>query len=138
MAYRISRVDYYYTTVEDEPGAACAVLSRMAELGVSLVAFAALPLGPARTQLTLFPEDDESMRRLATNAGMTLDGPHPAILLQGNDELGALVDVHAKLAEAGINIYASTGVTDGCGDYGYIVYVRAEEIDQALIALQTE
>mgnify|MGYP000025312388 CR=1 FL=1 len=36
-------------------------------------------------------------------------------------ELGALVDVHEKLARANINIYASSGVADGRGSYGYVM-----------------
>jgi hypothetical protein len=43
--------------------------------------------------------------------------------------------VHEKLYEAGVDVYASTGVTDGRGSYGYIVYVRPEEYEQAAQAL---
>jgi hypothetical protein len=135
MAYEVRRIDYFYTTIEVESGAAGAVLSRLEELGVNLVAFAALPLGPTRTQLTLFPDDDASMEHVASDAGMTLDGPHPAILVQGDDELGALGAVHAKLAAANVNVYASTGVADGQGHYGYVIYVRPEEIDRAMSSL---
>ena len=45
MAYRIRRVEYYYTTVEDQPGEAYKLLSRLASLGVNLLAFTAV-LGP--------------------------------------------------------------------------------------------
>ena len=136
MAYRIRQIHYFYTTIEDAPGSAGKVLSQVAELGVNLVAFAALPLGPTRTQLTLFPNEDANMERVARDAGMTLDGPHPAILVQGDDELGALASVHRKLADAGVSVFASTGVADGRGAYGYVVYVRSEEIDQAMAALE--
>ncbi|MBT8484752.1 MAG: hypothetical protein HKO59_06635 [Phycisphaerales bacterium] len=135
MAHRIRQVDYYYTTIEDAPGSSFEVLSRLAELGVNLIAIAALPLGPTRTQLTVFPEDDAHMERTAGAAGMTLDGPHPALLVQGDDELGALVGVHERLASAGINVYSSIGVTDGKGDYGYVVYLRPDEVDRALKTL---
>jgi hypothetical protein len=33
-----------------------------------------------------------------------LDAPHPAILVQGDDGLGALVRIHAKLYEANVNV----------------------------------
>jgi hypothetical protein len=33
--------------------------------------------------------------------------------------------VHAKLYEAKVNVYVSSGVADGRGGYGYVIYVRA-------------
>jgi hypothetical protein len=137
MTYRIQRVSYFYATIEDEPGAACAVLTPLAELGVNLVALNAVPLGPTRTQLSLFPQDDASMEKVAGDAGMKLDGPHPAILVQGDDEIGALASVHQKLGAAKVNVFASTCVANGEGAFGYVVYVRPKEIDRALAALQT-
>jgi len=136
MPYRLRKFDDNYTTVEEEPGAACEVLTRLADVGVSLVAFTALPMGPTRTQLTLFPDDDASMEKVASDAGMPLDGPHPAILVQGDDELGALAGIHERLGRMNINVYASTGVTDGRGEFGYIICVRPDKIDQAPAALE--
>lgn len=136
MAYRIRRVEYYYTTVEDQPGEAYKLLSAMASLGVSLLAFTAIPVGPIRTQLTLFPEESARLENAAGGAGMTLDGPHPAILVQGDDELGALVDVHQRLFQSRVNVYASTAVTDGKGAYGYILYIRAEDYPRAVAVLE--
>ena len=68
-------------------------------------------------------------------ARLELDGPHPALLLQGDDELGALVDAHEKLYRASVNVYASTGVSDGAGKYGYVIYVREEDCERATKAL---
>ena len=132
MAFTIRRVDYFYTTIADEPGAAYSLLNELAELGINLLAFAAVPMGPQHTQLTLFPEETS---KLESVAGLTLQGPHPALLVQGDDELGALAGLHAKLAEANVNVFASSGVTDGKGSFGYVVYVRPEEHDRAVSAL---
>ncbi len=71
----------------------------------------------------------------AKKAAIPLDGPHPALLVQGDDRLGAFADIHVKLYKAKVNVYASSGVTDGRGSYGYILYVRPEEFDQAARAL---
>ncbi len=136
MAYRIRRVEYYYTTVEDQPGEAYKLLSRLASLGVNLLAFTAIPVGPIRTQMTLFPEESARLETAASGAGMTLDGPHPALLVQGDDELGALVEVHQQLFQSRVNVYASTAVTDGKGSYGYVLYIRAEDYPRALAALE--
>ena len=135
MPSTIRRADYFYVTVTDRPGEAYKLLSTLAELGISLFAFTAVPIGPNQTQLALFPEDPLKMQDAATKAGLTLNGPHPALLVQGDDELGALAGVHARLYEAGINVYASSGVTDGKGSYGYVVYVRPEEYEAAASTL---
>ena len=136
MAFTVRRADYYHAMLEDRPGEGYQLLTRLAEVGVNLLAFTAVPVGPARTQLTLFPDDPHGLEAAARNAGLVLDGPHRAFLVQGDDELGALAGVHQKLADAGVNVYASTGVTDGRGSYGYVLYVRPDEYAQAAGALE--
>lgn len=135
MAYAIRRVDYFNTTVRDQPGEAYRLLSQLAELGLSLVAFTAVPVGPTHTQLTLFPEDAGRMRSAGQRAGMSLDGPHSALLVQGDDRLGALAEIHESLYRANVNIYASSGVTDGRGTFGYLIYVRPEDFERAAGAM---
>jgi len=136
MAFNIKKVDYFYTCVADRPGEAYKVLAMLCEMGINLLAFTAIPTGPTHTQLTLFPEDAHQLSDQAKKAGFTLDGPHPALLVQGDDELGALAEIHEKLYQADVNVYASNGVTDGKGSYGYIIYVRKEDYERAARALQ--
>lgn len=135
MAFHIRRVDYFYTTVKDQPGEAYKILSLLASLGINLLAITAVPFGPMNTQLTIFPEDSGQLRNLAERSGLKLEGPQPAILVQGDDRMGALAEVHSKLYEADVNIYASSGVSDGKGSYGYIIYVRPDDYDRAVAAL---
>jgi predicted amino acid-binding ACT domain protein len=135
MACVVRRVDYFYTTVADQPGKAYALLKTLADLGINLLAFAAVPIGPLYTQLTLFPEDRGKLTREAQSAQLVLDGPHPALMVQGDDELGALAELHVKLARASVNVYASTGVADGKGSFGYVLYVRPEEFEKASASL---
>lgn len=135
MAFTVRRIDYFYTTVKDSPGVGYEVLSRLAELNVNLVAITAVPFGPARTQLTVFPDDSVQMRRVAQQSNIPLEGPHPALVVQGDDEVGALVQIHEKLSDANVHVTASTGVADGRGGYGYIIYVRPDEHQRAAEAL---
>jgi hypothetical protein len=136
MGYHIRRVDYFYATIEDQPGEAYKLLTGLASLGVNLLALTAVPFGPDRTQVALFPEDRGKLVDSAKRAGLVLDGPHRALLVQGDDELGALARVHAKLGQAQVNVYASSGVTDGRGSYGYIIYVRPDDYEKAVKALE--
>jgi hypothetical protein len=135
MALNIRRVEYFYTSVEDQPGEAYKLLSQLADIGVNLLAFTAIPVGPMRTQFTLFPEDSNNLIEAGRKAGFTVDGPNPAILVQGDDELGALTEIHKKLFQVNVNVYASNGVTDGKGSFGYVLYIRPEEMDKAASAL---
>lgn len=131
MSAKIKSVDYYYMTVPDKPGAACHVLFQLAAADVNLLAFSAVPIGPENTQLVLFPENAEALARGAENAGFVLSGPNRAFLIQGDDKLGALVGIHEQLSESGINVYASTGVSDGVGGFGYVMYVKGDQFDDA-------
>jgi hypothetical protein len=135
MAHDIRRVDYFNTTVKDRPGEALRFLSGLRDLGMNLLAFTAIPVGLLQTQLTIFPEDSPRLREEGRKAGFALDGPHPALLVQGDDAPGALIAIHENLYEAGINVYASTGVSSGGGSFGYIIYVRPEEFGRAADAL---
>jgi hypothetical protein len=135
MPFRIQRVDYFYTTVTDQPGQGYELLSQLAELGVNLLAFAAVPVGPTHTQLTLFPEESGRITTEAQRAGLTVEGPHPALLVQGDDKLGALAEIHQKLYAANVNVYSSNGVGDGKGGFGYVLYVRPDEYHRAAEAL---
>jgi hypothetical protein len=137
MAFEIRSVDYFYTTVEDRPGAGYRLLSLLAEAGVDLLALNAVPVGPNRTQLALFPERPAELQRLQHD-GMQLDGPHSALLVRGEDVLGALSSIHEQLAEAGVNVYAASGVTGGDRRFGYIIYVRPGDVDAAVRALGGE
>ena len=136
MAFTIRPVEYHYLTVRDELGAAYRVLSQLAERGVNLLAFTAVPSGPALAQFALFPEDPRKLAAEARAAAMTLDGPYHALLVQGDDELGALANVHERLFGAGVDVYASAGVTDARGTFGYVVYLREDQVGRAVTALE--
>jgi hypothetical protein len=135
MAFRVRRVAYFYVTLNDQAGEGFRLLSELAKLGVNLLALTGVPIGPQRTQLSVFPEDDGKFSAAAGKAGLAIDGPHPALLVQGDDEPGALAEVHERLRDAEVNVYASHGVTDGRGAFGYVLYVRPDEYQRAVRAL---
>ena len=138
MSVKVSPVQYFYANVTDRPGEAYGFLSTIAGSGVNLLAFNAIPLGWNTTQLVLFPEDAGELVRSAAECGLVLSGPERALLVQGDDELGALVDIHRKLFEASVNVLASNAITEGQGRYGYLIYVRSDSFEKALQALDLE
>jgi len=135
MSYKIRRLNYYYAITQDKPGEAHKILSILADVGVNQLAFNIMQMGPERSQITLFPEDSSLMVNVAKKAGLNLDGPYQVILVQGSDELGALIEVHEKLHDANINIASSTAIADANGSYGYLIYVRPDEYDKATATL---
>ncbi len=135
MTARICRVTYFHVEVEDKPGETYWTLSYLAGSDVNLLAFSAIPTGPTHTHLVLFPENVESLARAAEKTGLVLSDPQHAFLIQGDDKVGALIGIHEKLFNAHINVYASSGVSDGKGGYGYIVYVKAQDFEDAAQAL---
>ena len=136
MSFKIRKVEYFYCSVVDQPGEAYKLLSQFEQGGINLLAFTAIPVGPDRTQLTLFPEIPSKLINSTKNSHLNFDGPHPALLVQGDDELGALADIHQVLFEANVNVYASNGVTDNNGSFGYLLYVRPEDYERAATALK--
>ena len=135
MEQKITSVEYYHTSVKDQPGEAYKFLSQLAGLGINLLAFTAVPAGQGITQLTIFPDDSAQLKHETTKIGLTLDGPHKAFFVQGDDELGALAKIHHKIYGADVNVYSASGVTDGQGSFGYIVYVRSQDFEIAANAL---
>jgi hypothetical protein len=132
MAYTVRRADYFYVPVSGNAEAPSEFLSALASQGINLLAFAAVPMGPHRTELTLFPEDPGRFKLETGRAGLPVDGPHPALLVRGDDEIGTLARVNQALTAAGIAIYAATGVADGRGGFGYVVYLQAGDVDRAV------
>jgi hypothetical protein len=131
MSVSVSRVEYFHTTVRDRPGEAYRLLSELAGAEVNLLAFNAVPVGGAQTQLVLFPERPDMLVRTAERSGLVLTGPHRAFLIRGDDRLGALAELHMKLYDANLNVYASNGVTDGRGGFAYVLYVKTEDYERA-------
>ncbi|MBI3679421.1 MAG: hypothetical protein HY235_03395 [Acidobacteria bacterium] len=137
MPLSVRTVEYFYARVEDKPGKAYELLAKLASEKINLLAFSAIPFGSGRAELTIFPDSSGYLQEAAKELGWTLSGPQHAFLIQGDDRLGAFADIHRQLLDARINIYASTGVTDGHGHYGYVIYVNEADFVAASRALMS-
>ena len=135
MAESLQKVEYYYAVVEDRPGEGRRLLEFLSAHSIDLRAFTAFPLGGGKAQLDFIPEDIDKLKEAASDAGIPLVGPKQAFLIQGDDRTGVLVEYHLRLADAGINVYASNGINDGRGRFGYVLWVRPEDYERAANAL---
>lgn len=131
MSTGIRRVFYVTTLAVDRPGSAYQVLQDLAREEINLLAFSCVPVGPRDVQVTLYPEDIDRLEAAAPRIGLTLTREEQAILVYGDDEVGALVEVHRQLCDAQINVYATHGVSDARGHFGYLIHVRPEDVDRA-------
>jgi hypothetical protein len=107
----------------------------LADEQVNLIAFNAFPVGRERTQLVIYPLNPIWLGTFARHEGLQLQGPHHAFIVQGDDNLGALLSIHQKLCDAEINVSSSNGITDGSGGYRYILHVHPEDYERAKAAL---
>lgn len=135
MATTIRCIDCYVITVPDRPGASYRILQALADHGADLLGVSVVPTTDGGSRITLYPEDDCKLPDAAAQAGLQMDGPYPAVVAQGADKRGALAELHRRLSEAGVNIEMAAAVTDGRGDYGYVVHVAGDEIPAAVRAL---
>jgi hypothetical protein len=136
MSLRLRNVEYFYIRVHDVAEKAYEILAQLASEEVNILAFSAVPYGPNHVELTVFPDRPENFVHVAQNLGWTVTGPQHACLVQGDDHLGTLAEIHQVLVGAGVSIYASSGVTDGSGHFGYVIYFKEEDHQRAAKALE--
>lgn len=130
MAETIQQVQYFYTEVTDKPGEGARLLNMLKEEGVNLLAFTGFPKG-RRAQIDFIPADQAAFRAAAKKARLKLVGPKTGFLIQGDDRVGAVAEILAKLAEAKINVTAVDAVAAGSGRYGAILWVKPRDVKKA-------
>ena len=130
MAETIRRVDYFYVTAPNKPGEGVRMLSTLKEAGISLLAFSGFPSG-RRSQIDFVPEDTAAFRKAARKAGWKLSPRKTGFLIEGKDQLGALLNVVSRLAEVKINVTAATAVCAGQRRYGALLWVKAPDVRKA-------
>ncbi len=135
MATKAKLVEYWYVTVDDQPGSALRVLERLEGAKVNLVAYHAFPVEGGRAQVDIAPQKPEGFLAAAAAAGLVLSERKLAILVSGDDKVGAMHDVLAKLAAAGVNLHAGSATAAGSGRFGMILWPKKGELDKAKAAL---
>ena len=134
MAETIRRVTYFYVTAPNKPGEALRMLSTLKEAGVNLLAFSGFPSG-RRSQIDFVPEDPAAFRKVARKAGWKLSPRKTGFLIEGEEQVGALLNVVSRLADAKINVTAVDAVCAGQGRYGALLWVKAPDVRKAAKAL---
>ena len=131
MTEAVQRGEYYYAIVENKPGVLYRLLDHFQSRGVGFFAFTAFPLADEKSQLDFFPIDAAKFLDMAKEIDLAVIGPKSAFVVQGDDATGALVSYHQRLFDAGINVHAANGVSDGNGGFGYVLWVQPEDYEEA-------
>jgi hypothetical protein len=135
MADSVRKVRYSYVMVPNRPGKGAAVLLRLREAGVNLVAYSGFPAPGGKAQIDLVTDDLAGLRRVAKKSGWRLSALKKGFLFQGDDRVGTVHRHLAKLAKAKVSVVASDAVAAGKGRYGMILWVKAKDYAKAARAL---
>src|SRR5256884_5300966 len=117
MADSIRRVSYYYPPIPDKPGEGARLLETLRSAGVNLLAFHAFP-SARKAQVDFVPSDAALFTAAAKGAKIKLSKPKTAFLIDGDDRVGALAGILARLGAAKINVTAVARVGAGVGGGG--------------------
>jgi hypothetical protein len=134
MADATRLVDYYYTMVPDKPSEGAKILRVLRDARVNLVAFSAFP-SQRKSQADFVPADPAAFVVVAKAAKLKLKGPKKVFLIDGDDRVGALSEVLAKLGAAKVNVTATEAVCSGMGRFGALLWVKPKDLKKAAAAL---
>jgi len=135
MADSVRKVRYSYVMVPNRAGTGAAVLARLREGGVNLLAYSGFPGSGGKAQIDLVTDDLAGLRRVAKKGGWRLSAVKKGFLVQGDDRIGAVQRHLAKLAKAKVSVVAADAVAAGKGRYGMILWVKAKDYVRAARAL---
>jgi hypothetical protein len=135
MPETVRKVDYYYTTVPDQPHEGAGLLDVFKAAGVNFLAIHAFPIAGDQAQVDLVPEEPGTFLAAARNADIELSDPRTAFLIDGEDRIGATADTLGNLGREGINVTATTSIVTG-GRYGTLLWVGPADVEKAATTLR--
>jgi hypothetical protein len=135
MADSVRKVQYAYVMVPNRPGRGAAVLARLRDAAIDLVAYSGFPASRGKAQIDLVTNDVVGLRRAAKKNGWKLSAVKKGFLVQGDDRIGAVHRHLAKLGDARVSVVAADAVAAGRGRYGMILWVKDRDYARAARAL---
>lgn len=118
MADTISKIEYYSIVIPHQCGEGAKLMNAFKEAGVNFIGMWAYPIGEGKAKIDLSAEDNALMKKVARKLKLEVGPKQTAFYIYGKDRKGAVADVLAKLAEAGVNVRALQAGCAGPGRYG--------------------
>ncbi len=138
MADRVRKINYCYAKVSARAGQGAAMLSKLRDARVNLLAFSGFPIGGGKAQLDFVSDDMAGVRRVARKEGLRLSKTKKGFLVQGSDEVGACHRQLKKLADKRINVTAVDALAAGRKRYAMILWVKPKDYARASRALRAK
>jgi len=130
MPDTIRKAEYYYVTIPDKPGEGERLFGALRDAGVNLLAVHAFP-SARRSQIDLVPSDAATFLAAAKVAKLKVSKPKTVFLIEGDDRVGAMAQILARLGARGINVTATSATRTGMGRYGALLWVKPRDVKKA-------
>lgn len=135
MAFRMHKVQVWTADIPDRPGAAAAILERLAHAGVDLEFVFTRPRRDNLqvSQMFLAPIVDPAHIEAAKQAGLTPARDISMLCVEGDNRTGIGYEIMSRIAVAGINL---RGLTVSIINHRYAAYLAFDNADELTMAIQ--
>jgi hypothetical protein len=127
----VTKVDHYSASIPNQVGEGARVLAVVRDAGINLIALWAYPSSGGKAKLEMINELGAGFPKAAKKAELEIGPKQTAFFVNGEDYPGAVAEILAKLAHAGINVAAIQAVCGGKGRYGAVVFLPQAAIRKA-------
>lgn len=131
----MTAVNYYSIEIKNKCGEGAKLMTMLKDAGVDMSGLWGYPLKGKKARFDVIPKDAKALEKAAKKAGIELGKKRPAILLDGEDQAGVLVEPLAKLAAAGVSVIAVAAVCAGAGRFGALLQIDSDDAKKAKKAL---
>ena len=136
MPLCVKKVTQFKVQMEDRPGQLAEIARGAANEGINFLAMTGYPREKGRAEIIGVPEDADKAKRLAANAGISVETAE-ALLITGDDKLGAVAVIAEKVAALGVNIKACDAMAVE-GKFALWLYVAPADLDKVAEALAAD
>jgi hypothetical protein len=135
MAFRMQKVQVWSGEIPDRPGAAVAILERLAHAGVDLEFVLTRPKrdNPQASTIFLAPITDPDHIQAAKDAGLTPARDIAMLCVEGDNRTGIGYEIMSRIAVAGINL---RGISVSTFQHHYLSYLAFDNADDLTMAIQ--
>jgi len=130
MTQAVQTAEYYKMMVPHKTGQGLKILDHLQKSKVELLSLLAFPK-KGKAQVDFVPVDAGKFTAAAKKAKWKIKGPKTCFIIDGKDQVGALIPYTDKLAKAKINIRALAAVSGGSGRCGAILWVDPKDVKKA-------
>jgi hypothetical protein len=127
MAQTLRKIGYFSVVTPNTAGQGSRILAALRDAGVNLLAYKGFPSG-GKAQLDFVPVNPARFRAVARRMKLRISPKKIGFLLQGDDKVGALTAILAKLAKARVSITALDAVVAGKGRFGAMFWVKPKNV----------